>query len=111
MKADGSNQTIWSFPEGVQFSKDVKLDNGWYVKPSLDLTITPSVGDVEAKNDIRFTGVSDKASMQAQTMDQITYGGQAGLECGNDAVQIGVNYNLQVGEKTTNHGVFGSVIT
>lgn len=108
MKADGSNQSIWSFPVGVQISRETELSNGWYVKPSLDLNITPSLGDVEAKNDIRFTGVSDKATMQAQTMDQITYGGQVGLEVGNDAVQLGINYSLQMGEKTTNHGVFGT---
>lgn len=85
------------------------MDNGWYVKPSLDLSITPAAGDVEARRDVRFTGVSGALTTEAQTMDWVSYGGQAGLEFGNDNVKLGVNYNLQLGAHSTNHGVFGTL--
>lgn len=109
LEADRTQQDIWTFPIGVQFAKSFVMDNGWYVKPSLDLSITPAAGDVEARRDVRFTGVSGALTTEAQTMDWVSYGGQAGLEFGNDNVKLGVNYNLQLGAHSTNHGVFGSL--
>ena len=108
-KGDAINQHIWTFPIGVQLSREIALDNSWYVKPTLDLNITPAAGDVNSRNDIRFTGVNGSASMETQIMDYFTYGGQAGVEVGNDNMKFAVNYNLQLGAHTTNHGVFGTL--
>ena len=108
LKANASRQNIWTFPIGVQFDKSFALENNWYVKPSLDLNVTPAAGDIDVKRDIRFIGVTASASPETQTMDWITYGGQAGLEFGNDNVKLGLNYNVQLGAHTTNHGVSGS---
>ena len=108
LKADSSHQSIWTFPIGVQFAKSFDMNNGWYVKPSLDLSIIPAAGDIEAKRDVRFTGVSGTLSPEAQTMDWVSYSGLAGLEFGNDNVKLGLNYNLQLGAHSTNHGLFGT---
>jgi len=109
MEGDAIHQGIWTFPVGVAFSKDVQMENGWYVKPSLDLSVVPAAGDIKARGDVRFTGVNGSAELSTQTMDYITYMGQVGLEFGNDTVKLGVNYNLQMGAQSTAHGVFGTL--
>ena len=109
LEGDTIHQGIWTFPIGVAFSKDVQMENGWYVKPSLDLSVVPAAGDIKARGNIRFTGVNGSAELSTQTMDYITYMGQAGLEFGNDNVKLGVNYNLQMGAQSTAHGVFGTL--
>ena len=108
LKGDAMTQSIWTFPVGVAFSKEIDTGNGWHFKPSLDLAVIPAAGDIKARGDVRFTGVSGTAEVETQTMDYITYMGQAGLEFGNDTVSLGVNYNLQVGARSTAHGVFGT---
>ena len=105
LKGDEINQSIWSFPFGVTFSKDIALDNGWYVKPLLDLNVTPRAGEIKANSEVRFTGVGQKAEVESQMLDYITYGGTAGLEFGSDNIKLGVNYNLQMGANSTSHGV------
>ncbi|WP_165174970.1 autotransporter domain-containing protein [Desulfovibrio sp. ZJ369] len=108
LTGDAISQSIWTFPVGVAFSKQIDTGNGWHFKPSLDLAVIPAAGDIKARGDVRFTGVSGTAELETQTMDYISYMGQAGLEFGNDNVSFGVNYNLQTGVNSTSHGVFGT---
>ena len=108
LKGDGISQNIWTFPVGVAFSKQIATGNGWHVKPCLDLAVIPASGDIKARSDVRFTGVNGTAELDTQTMDYISYMGQAGLEFGNDNVSFGVNYNVQAGAHSTAHGVFGT---
>ena len=68
----------------------------------------PAAGDIDARSDVRFTGTGTKAELDTQTMDYVSYMGQAGLEFGNDTTTLGVNYNIQLGAKSTAHGVFGT---
>ncbi|MBQ3059888.1 MAG: autotransporter domain-containing protein [Desulfovibrio sp.] len=109
MEGDAIHQGIWTFPIGVAFSRDVQMENGWYVKPSLDVAVIPAAGDIKARGDVRFTGVPGSAEVSTQTMDYVSYMGQAGVEFGNDNVRLGVNYNLQMGAQSTAHGVFGTL--
>lgn len=108
LKGDAIRQNIWTFPLGVSFSKQIDAGKGWRFKPSLDLAVIPAAGDMKARSEIRFTGVSGTAGLDTQVMDYVSYMGQAGLEFGNDQASFGVNYQLQAGEKTTAHGVFGT---
>ena len=108
LKGDAINQSIWTFPVGVAFSKQVETGNGWHFKPSLDLAVIPAAGDIDARSDVRFTGTGTKAELDTQTMDYVSYMGQAGLEFGNETTSLGVNYNIQLGAKSTAHGVFGT---
>lgn len=108
LEGDALHQNIWTFPVGVTFSKDIDTGNGWRFTPSLDLAVVPAAGDIKARGDVRFTGVDGTAEVETQTLDYVTYTGQAGLEFGNDTLSFGVNYNLQAGAHTTAHGVFGT---
>ena len=108
LKGDAINQSIWTFPVGVAFSKQIETGNGWHFKPSLDLAVIPAAGDIDARSDVRFTGTGTKAELDTQTMDYVSYMGGLGLEFGNDTTTLGVNYNIQLGAKSTAHGVFGT---
>lgn len=108
IKGDSFTQNIWTFPLGVAFSKDIPLQNGWSMKPMLDLNITPAAGDIKAKSNIRFTGTDTQAQLKTKIMDYVTYGGTAGIEFGNDSVSVGVNYNGQFGAESSAHAVFGT---
>lgn len=108
MEGDALYQNIWTFPVGVAFSKELATDGGWHFKPGLDLAVIPAAGDIKARGDVRFTGVSQSAEVETQTMDYLTWMAQAGIEFGNETVSLGVNYNLQAGAHTTAHGVFGT---
>lgn len=104
---DSMNQNIWTFPMGVTFTKNIQLDNGWRVKPLLDLLVTPAAGDIKAKSKIHFTGTDRTAELETKMMDYFTYGGTAGIEFGNENFSIGVNYSGQFGAESSAHGVFG----
>ena len=108
LEGDGMTQNIWTFPVGVTFSKDVALDNGWYFRPSVDVTVIPAAGDITARQDVRFTGLPGAYEVETRTMDYLTWQGGVGLELGNDNMSIGVNYTLQAGQNSTGHGLFGS---
>ncbi len=107
LNGDAIRQNIWTFPVGVAFSRDITTGGGWRVKPALDLAVIPAAGDVKARGDVRFTGVTGKAEMKTQVLDYVTYMGQVGLELGKDNISFGLDYKLQAGARTTAHGVFG----
>jgi hypothetical protein len=108
LRGDAIHQNIWSFPIGVAFYKTVNTGNGWFFKPSLDLSVIPAAGDIKGKSKVRFTGTDRSAELDTRIMDYVTYQGGLGLEFGTQNVSFGLNYNLQVSEHTTGHGVFGT---
>ncbi|MDR3362243.1 MAG: autotransporter domain-containing protein, partial [Desulfovibrio sp.] len=108
LQGDAIHQNIWSFPIGVAFYKTVNTGNGWFFKPSLDLSVIPAAGDIKGKSKVRFTGTDRSAELDTRIMDYVTYQGGVGLEFGTQNVSFGLNYNLQVSEHTTGHGVFGT---
>ncbi|MDO5537568.1 MAG: hypothetical protein Q4F72_08580 [Desulfovibrionaceae bacterium] len=109
LESDGSQQTIWTFPVGVTFSKDVALANGWTVRPSLDVTFIPAAGDLKSREDVRYTGLPASVEMESDIMDYNTWQGTAGVEFGGEHLKLGVNYTLQAGAHTTSHGLNGTL--
>lgn len=107
IEGDSMTQNIWTFPLGVTFTKNMELENGWHIKPLLDLNVTPATGDIKAKSKIRFTGTDYMAELDTKMMDYVTYGGTAGIEFGNENLSFGINYNGQFGAESSAHGIFG----
>lgn len=106
MEADDMNATVWQFPVGVTFSRDVKTDNGWTVRPQADLAVIPAAGDLEARQDVRLNGVPGSAEMDSNIMDSISGRASIGLEARHDnGFSVGVNYSFQGSEHTADHGV------
>ena len=107
LENDGFQQSIWTFPVGVTFSREVEMNSDWYFKPSVDFTVIPAAGDIKAREDVCFTGLNRSIELETQMMDYFTWQGGIGLEFGNENMSVGVNYTLQAGQNSTGHGVFG----
>lgn len=108
-KVDQDFQSIWTFPVGVTFAKEITTDSGWTFRPQVDLGITPATGDVKAKSKVRVPGIDAAAEMKMQVVDYMSYDGGIGLEMKKDNVSFGINYNIQASEHRTGHGVFGTL--
>ena len=107
LENDGFQQSIWTFPVGVTFSREVEMNSDWYFKPSVDFTVIPAAGDIKAREDVCFTGLNRSIELETQMMDYFIWQGGVGLEFGNENMSVGVNYTLQAGQNSTGHGVFG----
>ena len=107
LENDGFQQSIWTFPVGVTFSREVEMNSDWYFKPSVDFTVIPAAGDIKAREDVCFTGLNRSIELETQMMGYFTWQGGIGLEFGNENMSVGVNYTLQAGQNSTGHGVFG----
>jgi uncharacterized protein with beta-barrel porin domain len=108
-KVDDSYQSIWTFPVGVTFAKTFEGGGGWSFRPQLDAGVIPAAGDVKAKSRARLSNGSHLPESKTQVMDYVTFDGTAGLEVANkNGFSVGINYNLQLSEHRTGHGVFGT---
>jgi hypothetical protein len=109
-KVDDSYQSIWTFPVGVSFTKTFNSDSGWTFRPQVDVGVIPAAGDVKSTSRVRIPGVAGNADLKVQQVDYITFDGTAGIEIANGkGFSIGLNYNLQLSEHRTGHGVFGTL--
>ncbi len=107
--SDGLQQSVWTFPLGVTFTKHVSLDRDWTVRPSVDVSVMPAAGEVKAREDIRFAGVPAVAEMETQILDWVTWKGSAGVEFARGTnTSIGLNYTLQSGQHAATHGLFAT---
>lgn len=100
---------IWTFPVGVTFDKSWELENGWSLKPAVDLSAIPAAGDLKATNRVRVPGVDGGTSLKTSVVDDLTFSGSVGVELKKDAVSLGLNYNIQASEHRTGNGVFATV--
>ena len=109
-KTDDSYQSIWTFPVGVSLAKTFNAgDGGWTFRPLVDVGVIPAAGDVDAKTRVRVPGVAGSTDLKTQAVDYLTFDGTAGIELANrNGLSFGVNYNLQLSEHRTGHGVFGT---
>lgn len=100
-------QNVWTFPVGIVFTKEIKLENGLEITPLINLKAIPASGDTYVKNSIRYTGSEKDLDLETQVMDDITWGGRAGVEFRAGDLSAGINYTAQFGSHTSNQGVFG----
>lgn len=106
MSVDDMNATIWQFPVGVTFSKDIATSNGWTVTPQVDLSVIPAAGDIEARQDVKIPGIPGSAEMDSSIMDAFSGRASLGVEAKNEnGFSVGVNYSFQGSAHTADHGV------
>lgn len=108
-KGEAIDQSIWTFPIGVAFSKDVEMSSGWTFKPQLDLAIIPAAGDIAAKSKVKIPGNSVTADLESNIVDGISYQGALGFDMYKDNIAFGLNYTIQASEHTTGHGVQATI--
>lgn len=103
------DQNIWTFPFGVSLVKEISLDNGCLLKPSLDFRVTPAAGDIKAKTKTRFTNTGGEIELETKTMDYFNWGASAGLEASFGNFTMGVRGSIDAGEQSQSLGVFGTL--
>ena len=109
-KVDDSYQSIWTFPVGVSVAKTFGNESGWSFRPQVDAGVIPAAGDVKSTARIRIPGVAGNSDLKVQQVDYATFDGTAGFEVANgQGFSVGVNYNLQLSEHRTGHGVYGTL--
>ena len=101
-------QDVWYFPLGVTFSKDFEANNGWYIKPKLDLGVIIAAGDLKANSDGREPITGLNTAYEMQNVDDFAFNGGLGFDFGNENITFGINYNLLASEHETGHMVFGT---
>lgn len=94
-------QNIWQIPVGVTFAKDYRADNGWTVKPKLDLSVVPSLGDVDATTRIRVSGISASDNITSRVMDRTSFDGTLGIDMQKGNMSFGLRYGLQKSSNQT----------
>ena len=87
----------------------LETKSGWRFLPRADFAVVPAVGDIRAREDVRWSGIGKSYSVSTQDMDQVSYTAQAGIECGKDNFSVSVNYALQTGFTTEGHSVFAEL--
>lgn len=105
---NGLDQSIWTFPLGVSFAKDLELGNGWQLRPGLDFRLTPATGDIETKTITRFTATDLDVELKTKIMDYMTVGGVASLDAKCGDFSIGIRYSLEAGAHTTYSTILGA---
>lgn len=109
LEGDGFSQDLVFFPAGVAFEMPLETKSGWRFLPRADFAVVPAVGDIRAREDVRWSGIGKSYSVSTQDMDQVSYTAQAGIECGKDNFSVSVNYALQTGFTTEGHSVFAEL--
>ena len=102
---DEASQDLWLFPVGVTLGKDFSFASGWTLAPQLSLGGIFAAGDVDAKSRARTPGVAQTADMSIQVVDRATFDSTLGLAFSKDAVSLGLNYNLQLSDHRSAHGL------
>ena len=78
-------------PVGLQLAKAITTTSGWTMKPTLDLSLTPTFGSRNLKETIRFTGVSQEATTSSEVLDRVRYSATFGITGGKDNFGFGVS--------------------
>ncbi len=102
---NSASADIWQFPVGVTFAKDYTTQNGWNIKPSLDLTIIPVAGDTDFAQEVSFTGVTGLATVESEIMDSVSGRAKIGVEVSKNAYYMGLDYAYQGSSNMDSHNI------
>ena len=97
-------QNIVQFPVGVTLSKNVAFSD-WTVKPMLDVSVIPAVGDKEANTKVKFSGLDAWSSMNSRVMDSTSWAGTVGIQAEKGKFSLGLNYGVQASSNETDQNI------
>ena len=104
---DSKPQNLVQFPVGVTFTKEFEVGS-WSVKPMLDLSVVPTLGDTSAKTTVRFNGIPAEDSVYTRVQDDFAFKGTAGFTAKYEDFSFGLNYSLKTSSHETDHGIQAS---
>ena len=103
-KVQSDTQSIVQFPIGVTLSKTVAFAD-WNVKPMVDVSVIPAVGDKEANTKVKFSGIDAWSSMDSRIMDSTSWAGTVGIQAEKGSFSLGLNYGVQASSHETDQNV------
>ena len=104
-RTDSETQNLWQFPIGVTFSGNYLSNDGWTVKPKLDVSVIPVSGDKDVKTSVRVPGVNAVDSATADMMDNLSWRGMLGLEVQKGNTSFGLQAGYQKSDDAKSRGV------
>lgn len=106
---ESDTQNIWQIPIGVTLSRNYVAENGWAVKPKLDVSVIPAAGDRDATTQIVVPGVGANDVTTTEIMDSTAWGGALGLDVMKDRTRFGVRVGYQKSDDARSRGAMLTV--
>lgn len=96
---------LFLVPVGVNISTQAINQNGWTVKPKLDLAYIGALGDKKSETKVGVSGYSAMDNIKVDVADSSAFSGSLGLEFKKDNKAFEVGYNLYSSKhETENRG-------
>lgn len=94
MHGESITGNLVEIPVGVSFSHNIKTDS-WTLKPVLDLSVIPAVGDKDLTAKTEVDGL-EQLSTNADIADSVSFNGTVGLDAAtNDGMcGLGIGYGF-----------------
>ncbi len=106
---ESDTQNIWQIPIGVTLSRNYVAENGWTVKPKLDVSVIPAAGDRDATTQIAVPGVGANDVTTTEIMDSTAWSGALGLDVMKDRTRFGVRVGYQKSDDARSRGAMLTV--
>lgn len=90
-------QNIWLLPVGVSLTYENITDNGWKVRPNIDLSYMWAMGDTDSSMTVGLPGTAAADRLGYTVMDSGSFIGKVGLEAEKGHMTYGVSYSYQKG--------------
>ncbi len=97
MKYDVDDQDLWLFPVGVSYSSEIKHDD-WTIQPIAEVGYVFTAGDREVNQTVSLNGASSNFGFE--TVDSSSFVGRLGINAKSEAIDYGLSYEYQNGDKT-----------
>ncbi|MDO5532237.1 ESPR-type extended signal peptide-containing protein [Sutterella sp.] len=107
--SDSSTKTWAEVPVGVQFSKALKASDGTVVKPVLDLSVIPVIGDTNLETTVKFTGISNAATTSTEVIDRVNWSAKLGVTAEKGMVGLGLGVSYTGSSNADNYAVTGNL--
>ncbi len=105
VSTDSEDQGLFSLPVGVTLSKDLSITKDWTFRPSVDLGMSYSFGDLEANATSSIPGITGDASYIVENIDPLAFTGGLGFTLAKEAVSFDVHYDIKASSHETSHAV------
>lgn len=90
-------QNIWLLPVGVSLTYENVTDNGWKIRPNVDLSYMWAMGDTDSSMTVGLPGTAAADRLGYTVMDKGSFIGKVGLEAEKGHMTYGVSYSYQKG--------------
>ncbi len=97
MKYDVDDQDLWLFPVGVSYSSEIKHGD-WAIQPIAEVGYVFTAGDREVNQTVSLNGASSNFGFE--TVDSSSFVGRLGINAKSEAIDYGLSYEYQNGDKT-----------